>query len=191
MFLYENPSLYSNWGGQSHSTKTYSFIFYVLGLVGACLYCLGINAVCEVSISFDLCNILFTNRVSRMKERDIIQKLIETSQTASTPKQYIFCSVSAAVQTSEAGNSNRFRGKGSNDRLSSHQRSLSAARSERAGNFQSPLRLAAPLSLHTHHHHHRRRSRHRLAFKDTPLLPAPVFASSSQRSKRDGNIGND
>ena len=49
------------------------------------VYCLGVDAVCEVSIR---CNILFTNHVSRMKERDIIQKIIETSQTASTLRQY-------------------------------------------------------------------------------------------------------
>ena len=51
------------------------------------MYCLGVDAVCEVSIR---CNILFTNHVSRMKERDIIQKIIETSQTASMPRQYAF-----------------------------------------------------------------------------------------------------
>ena len=40
------------------------------------LYCLGVDAVCEVRISFDVCNILFTNQVSRIKEQDIIQKII-------------------------------------------------------------------------------------------------------------------
>ena len=41
------------------------------------------------SSSFDLCNILFTNHVSRMKERNIFQKIIGTSHIGLINKQYI------------------------------------------------------------------------------------------------------
>ena len=49
-----------------------------------------IDPVCEVLIYFhlsDLCNILLANHVSRMKEWNIFQKIIETSHTGSMYKR--------------------------------------------------------------------------------------------------------
>ena len=48
------------------------------------------------SSSFDLCNILFTNHVSRMKERNIFQKIIGTSHIGLINKQY--CNVLSLFQ---------------------------------------------------------------------------------------------